>query len=105
MADDRIAALRRGYEAFNRGDLDSVFVDVGPDLVVKDRAELPDPRTHHGLDGAAEAMRRASEGFEEYRVDPEEFIEVGDHVVVVARQSGRGSASGVERARHIGAVS
>jgi ketosteroid isomerase-like protein len=96
MASERVEALRSGYEAFNRGEVEGLLGTAAPDFVARDRAELPDPRTHRGLEGAAEALRRAREGFDEYRIDPQEFIERGDHVVVVARQTGRGSMSGAE---------
>jgi ketosteroid isomerase-like protein len=96
MADERMAALRRGYEAFNRGAVDEVLPLASPDFVAEDRPELPDPATHHGIEGARAAVRAAREGFDDFRIEPEEFIEVGEHIVVVARQTGRGAASGVE---------
>lgn len=96
MADDRIAALRRGYEAFNRGDMDGVFVDVDPGFVVADRAEVPDPQVLHGVEGAKAALQRLHEEFDDYRFEIEEVIEVGDQLVFVLRQSGRGKLSGVD---------
>ncbi|MFL5820310.1 MAG: nuclear transport factor 2 family protein [Solirubrobacteraceae bacterium] len=95
MADSRdVRRLRRGYEAFNRGDFETVLRDVSPDVEVRDRDEIPDPGVYRGLDAVREIFARNTAEFEDYRVDPEEFIEVGEHIVVVARQSGRGRASG-----------
>jgi len=89
-----VRRLRRGYEAFNRGDFATVLRNVSPDVEVRDRDEIPDPGVYRGLDAVREVFARNAAEFEDYRVDPEEFIEVGDHIVVVARQSGRGRTSG-----------
>jgi hypothetical protein len=75
VASQRVEGLRSGYEAFNRGEVEGLLENAAPDFMARDRAELPDPRTHRGLEGAAEALRRAREGFDEYRIDPEEFID------------------------------
>ena len=44
------------------------------------------------------------EAFEDYRVEPEDFIDAGEAVVVPVRITGRGKASGAEmelRAAHL----
>jgi uncharacterized protein len=91
-----VRRLRRGYEAFNRGDLDTALGNVSPDVEVRDRDEIPDPDVYHGLEAVREVIASNTAEFEDYRIEPEEFIEVGEHIVVVARQSGRGRASGAE---------
>jgi uncharacterized protein len=91
-----VQRLRRGYEAFNRGDLETVLRDVSPDIELRDRDEIPDPSVYHGLEAAREVLARNAAEFEDYRVEPEEFLAVGEHIVVVARQSGRGRTSGAE---------
>ncbi|HEX2396727.1 MAG TPA: nuclear transport factor 2 family protein [Solirubrobacteraceae bacterium] len=91
-----VRRLRRGYEAFNRGDLDTVLRSVSPDVEIRDREEIPDPGVYRGLKAAREVLVRNTAEFEGYRIEPEEFIEAGEHIVVVARQSGRGRTSGAE---------
>jgi uncharacterized protein len=91
-----VRRLRRGYEAFNRGDLETVLRDVSREIEIRDRDEIPDPSVYHGLQAAREVLVRNAAEFEDYRIEPEEFIEVGEHIVVVARQSGRGRTSGAE---------
>lgn len=95
MAAADVERLRAGYAAFNAGDISAFVERIHPDFVVSDRDELPDPRSYRGFEGAEAAAAGAGEGFEDYRIEPEEFIEVGsDAVVVVATQSGRGASSG-----------
>jgi ketosteroid isomerase-like protein len=40
--------------------------------------------------------RGLDEAFEEFRLEPEEFLDAGDHVPVRLRYRGRGKASGLE---------
>ena len=96
MESDTVKQLRDGYDAFNRGDLETVLRNFDPDFEGHDREEIPDPRHTEGLDGALEAMANMVEMFDEYEIVPVEFVEGEDHVVVVAQQRGRGRASGVE---------
>jgi uncharacterized protein len=93
---DTIRLLREGYEAFNRGEYDAVLENWHSDVKVHDRHEVPDARDYAGVDGAREAFAGVIEMFEEYEIDPVEFMERGEHVVAVLRQHGRGRTSGVE---------
>ncbi len=94
-ADAAIARLRRGYEAFNRGDLDAVLNDLDPGIEVRERPDSPDPRHASGREEAIAAFKSLQEDFVEYRFEPREFHVEGEHLIVVARQSGRGRLSGV----------
>jgi ketosteroid isomerase-like protein len=87
--------IREGYEAFNRGDYDTVLRSFSNDFEAFERDEIPDPQHYEGLDGARQAFANAAEMFDEYEIEPREYIEGdGRHVVVVAHQRGRGKASG-----------
>ena len=96
MSSEDVEALRRGYEAFNRGDYEAVLALMHPDVAVHDRPEVPDPRDYQGLEGAREAFAGVIEMFAQYEIEPVEFIDGGEHIVVVLRQRGRGLASGVD---------
>jgi ketosteroid isomerase-like protein len=94
VAEHLVERLRRGYAAYNRGDSVELLSTVTDDFEAHDRAELPDPQVHHGAAGAAAALAAAREEFDEYEVEPYEFIALDDTIVVCARQRGRGQASG-----------
>lgn len=95
MGQSEIDLLREGYADFNKGDMNALARNVHPDFTVTDRQELPDPRTYEGAEGAVEAASQVGEEFEDYRIEPDEMFEpCEDVIVVVATQSGRGSASG-----------
>jgi uncharacterized protein len=91
-----VEQLRRGYEAFNRGDFESALVNVAEDFVAADRKEVPDPRTYRGLDEARRAFLGVGGDFDEYSFEPIEFIDGGDWIVAVLVQRGRGRLSGAE---------
>jgi ketosteroid isomerase-like protein len=65
-------------------------------LPVHDRPEVPDPRDYEGREGARDAFAAVLEMFGEYEIEPVEFVDGGEHILVVLRQRGRGRASGVE---------
>jgi ketosteroid isomerase-like protein len=95
MASANVEQLRRGYEAFNRGDFEQVIARVDPEVAARERAESPDPREFHGRTQMLEALEALKEEFDDYRMEPVEFIEEEDYLIVVIRQSGRGRLSGV----------
>jgi ketosteroid isomerase-like protein len=98
MSQENVEIVRRGYELFSEGNLEGVM-----DLI-SDEAELPDAGglglgdtaagTRRGPDGFLQGSQDALDAFEDYRVEPQEFIDAGDVVVVPVRISGRGRASG-----------
>ena len=84
-------ALKRGYDAFNSGDADTLA-----DLY-QDDARWEGPNTdgvpmsgvHEGKDAIMEALRSAGEAFEEFRVSPDEMVEEADTVVVLSHIEGK----------------
>jgi ketosteroid isomerase-like protein len=95
MASTNVEQMRRGYEAFNRGDFEQVVAQVDPEVGARERADSPDPREFHGRTQMLEALEALKEEFDDYRMEPVEFIEEEDYLIVVIRQSGRGRLSGV----------
>ena len=98
MSQENVEIVRRGYELFSEGNFEAVTE------LISDEAELPDggglglddtaAGTRRGPDGFLQGSQDALDAFEDYRVEPQEFIDAGDAVVVPVRISGRGRASG-----------
>jgi uncharacterized protein len=98
-----IESIKGAYASVGGGNFDSMLDLVHPDVVVRDRPESPDPRTYHGHAGMREALESSDESFEDFELQPEEFIGEGDYVVVVLRMRGTGRGSGItveERIAH-----
>jgi ketosteroid isomerase-like protein len=92
VSQDDVERLREGYEAFNAGDWDRVLDRFAPEFRADERPDVLD--SERGVD-AMEAMGKAGALFDDYRLDPLEFEDRGDWILVTVRQSGRGKASGV----------
>jgi ketosteroid isomerase-like protein len=89
--------VRRGYEAFNVGDVEATLGLVHPDIEWHTYL-VPGPGggTYRGHDGVRELWSDVRHIFTDYRNDPEQMFEVGDKVVSFICIRGRGARSGVE---------
>jgi len=93
VSQENVELVRAGFAAFERGDVTEMLNLMSDQLVVY-RAD-PDDATFHGKEGFLEATAEWTEGFSEWAVVPQEFIDAGDFVVVRVRQVVRGESSGV----------
>jgi ketosteroid isomerase-like protein len=66
-----------------------------PDAVIVEIAEFPDAGTYRGYDEMQRWIQGWLDAFDEISVEPQDFIPVGDHVVVTTNQRFR-SKAGVE---------
>jgi ketosteroid isomerase-like protein len=99
---DNVELLRRGYEAFNRGDVAAVVELLDPAIVVDVLEDSPIAQRFHGHDGFRKLLAENGEMFSYYSNRPEEIVEVsGEQIVVVVRSEARGRASGAEVAGQI----
>jgi uncharacterized protein len=89
-----VQTIRRAYEAYNRGDIDAVVELMDERVEWRPPATSLEPQPLQGR----EAVRRylAPDLFDEQGAEPEEIIEQGDRVLVVARARARGRESGIE---------
>jgi ketosteroid isomerase-like protein len=91
-----VDALRRGYEALNRGDLSGVRALLHPDIEWEEGPGAPEAGVHHGREAFEAFLRAWLESFDDFRIEPEDVIERGDRLIALVRQSGTGRASGIE---------
>ena len=96
MPSERVDIASRGFEAFNRGDLDAVGELLHDDVVAVVPDSLANSGVYEGRDGFARMLAHWVEPWEELRVDVLKLIEEGDAVLAPAVQHGRGRGSGVE---------
>jgi uncharacterized protein len=104
MSRSNVDVVRRLYEAFNQGAVDSVLEQVGPDLEFDASERLPDEGVMHGRDAYRRFLERTFETWARFRVEVDELLDAGDAVVAVVRIAGVGRASEVavaERSAHV----
>ena len=81
MSQENVEIVRRGYEAYARGDMAAMLADLDPDMVTY--REEPDGATFKGRDGFLEAIAEWVEDFDEFVATAEELIDANDRQVVV----------------------
>jgi ketosteroid isomerase-like protein len=90
--------VRRAYAATNRRDLEVSLLGFDPAIELRPQRDLVPPDKDPVLRGR-EAYRRFVEdwfgSFEDLRLEPQEFFDVGDRLLVAIRWKGRGSGSGI----------
>jgi ketosteroid isomerase-like protein len=103
--DERVDFLRRGYEALQRGDLET-FKALAREHLDEDFEfhHVWDGRVFKGYEGTLEWLSDTRETWADYTQEVEEIVEVGDDVVVVLRISARGGGSGVPVAQEFAVV-
>ena len=99
MPAEILEVLRGGYAAFAHGDMSAVLDLLDPDFVVEVHMG-PDADTYRGREGFVANIDRVRDVFEEFAIEPERFVEVGDRIVVPFRVHGRGRGSGVPVEQH-----
>jgi uncharacterized protein len=99
MSQENVEIVRRRFDAFNEGDLAAAFALTDPNFVWWDRADDPGAGVYRGQDAVEKHLAEIAEEIE-LQIEPLEFIEAGDAVVVPLRLSGRGLASGVPFEAH-----
>jgi uncharacterized protein len=106
MSRENVEVVRRIYAAFNDGDLATVLAIFDPDIEWNASDVFFDqPRTYRGRRAwQEEFLRDLMEAFEEYRAEPEEVIDAGHQVVVVAQVGGPGRRSGAKATARVGHV-
>lgn len=98
MSGAKADIARRAYEAFNRGGVEAILEFLDPDIEWRMWERFArDERVYHGHDGVREVIAIFEENLDGFRVDPHEFIEVGERVLVPVRMRGCPKGTDVEQ--------
>jgi ketosteroid isomerase-like protein len=102
VSDPRETGIREAFEAFNRGDVETVLEILHPDVEVYNSPEVGEEGSYRGHDGYLAWLRVWLEAWDEFRIDIDE-VEVLDErtLLVHCSQHGRGKGSGVEVTRRV----
>jgi ketosteroid isomerase-like protein len=95
MSQENVEIVWRGYEHYNRtGEPDYSVLD--PEVVYDVSRRTFDPIVYHGHEGVREFLALIREQWATMRLEPQDFVDAGDKVVVSVRLVGVGKESGVE---------
>jgi hypothetical protein len=95
MSAENVEVVRAGYEAFRSGDLEGVGKVFADDVEWESPDSLPAGGIHRGREAVLASFAELSKHWSSFSVDPDEYIDAGDHVVVrgVQRLSGPGGSA------------
>jgi ketosteroid isomerase-like protein len=88
---ENIELVRRAFEAFNARDLEALLEAVHSEIefLPVTRALANEGRPYRGHDGIRKYFRDVAEVWQELRVTPRTYVELGDHVAAYGRVYGR----------------
>jgi uncharacterized protein len=98
MSQENVEIVRRGYEAFNRGDLEGMVADFAPTFEYVPSGVIPgfDRDVYQGPEEWMDFVGWLFDEFDDPRAEIRELIEAGDQVLAGVTARGRGKQSGVE---------
>jgi ketosteroid isomerase-like protein len=101
--------VRRNYvrinDAYKTGDYLQPMEEIcHPDVVLRTSGMFPESRDYQGYDGLREFTRSQAEAFEQMWVQPAEFVDADDRIVVPVRFGGKARHTGIETALSVAHV-
>lgn len=94
MSQDHVETVLKTYASFSEGDLTTVLQQLDPEVVSYTAPPL-DRAEHRGHEGFLEWCENWMSAFEEFTMEVEGHLEVGEAVILQVRQRATGAASGV----------
>jgi uncharacterized protein len=93
-----VELVKSAFDAWNRGEIEGFTEHMSEDVAWLEVSGRPEgPATERvGRDRLRKGLESLFDAWESYRVEIERMDDLGDRVVVVVREVGRGRASGVE---------
>ena len=100
MSAENVHVLRGAYEAFARQDVPAVMATFDESIEWSAPDSLPFGGTYRGHDGVGGFFGQLPQYWQNLVVEPDEFIDGGETIVVVAHVHGTG-AGGAYDQRHV----
>lgn len=93
-----VDVLRQGYSAFAQGDLEGATEHFHEEIRWENpnAKQIPNPGVHEGKDEVKRILSETPEYWESFSVEPDEFHESGDTVIVLGHVEAKAKATGSE---------
>ncbi len=91
MSEEDVSTLGRAYEAFNRGDIEGAVQAFDPQIEWHELEGNPQASgIFRGTDAVVnEVFGTIPENWDEFEADPHDFIDAGEHIIVLGHFRGR----------------
>jgi uncharacterized protein len=102
MSEQDVSTMRTAYEAFNRADIPAVLEAFDPQIEWHEPGGGRAPQgTFNGAESVAnDVFAAVPENFDEFEAQAEEFIDAGQHLVVVGTFRGKSKGGRQMQARY-----
>ena len=94
MSQENVEVVRRIFEGWSRGDFSVGAELLAADFEWKQYAGAVEPGTRRGGE-VGTSLKKIFEIYEDFRVQPEEYIDAGEKVVVAARVNATSRRAGM----------
>jgi ketosteroid isomerase-like protein len=94
MSQENDEVVSRMYEAFSRGDAEAALSYLDPDVVI-DASHRVDGRIGHGREELTAILAEWLGTWEGWEQEVQEIRDLGERVLVIETQRGRGKGSGI----------
>ena len=94
MSEENVEVVRRVYDAGLRGDTEAVISLLDPAVRLDMSERVFNPDVCEGHDGYRRFLEEIDAVWDDFRVEPLEFIDACENVVVAHMVRGRGKESG-----------
>jgi ketosteroid isomerase-like protein len=101
MSQENVEIVRRAYEAMNNREFSLAPELLDPDVEFDLSRNILNPDVYRGYEGFERLVGVIEDVWNDFRFEPQELIDAGDHVVAGVTISGKGRASGVETQMHV----
>jgi ketosteroid isomerase-like protein len=100
MSQENVEAVRRAFDAFDRGDIEAVLEELDPEVEWHPLFQVllgGEAAVYGGHEGFREFQRETNEAFaEQLQVELSELRDLGEQVIAIGRVRGRGRESGAQ---------
>jgi ketosteroid isomerase-like protein len=98
VSQENVELLRRCFAIANERGVDAAADAFGhlldDEFGLEEATDMPDRDSYQGKDAFIANMKKLEQDFDQLRIEPLEFVDLGEKLVVVVSMAGRGRASG-----------
>jgi ketosteroid isomerase-like protein len=94
--------VRRSYDAFRRGDVETALAPIGEAFVLEDSTRVDTKSEYVGREGFMEWLGEWLSAFEDWQFVVDRVLYQRTQLLVLGRVRGRGKGSGVLEKNHFG---
>jgi ketosteroid isomerase-like protein len=102
MAEGNVQLVRRGFQALREGDVEALIPLIHPEFEATTPPGLAaEPDTYRGPEGIRRYFESFYEAMDRVRFEADDFIPVGERVVVPLTLRARGRTTGIQTAQKV----